>query len=70
MIVYNTTGSSAFTDDPNRHHILEPATSITPTSMIPYMLPNRDVTNFLVESYFINVWLTLYFPLYNIMFGI
>lgn len=55
MIVYNTTGPSAFTDDPNRHHILEPATSITPNSMVPYMLPDRDVTDFLVESYFVNV---------------
>ncbi|KAK6452172.1 hypothetical protein FP744_10008423 [Trichoderma asperellum] len=54
MIVYNTTGPSPFTDDPNRHHILEPAASITPSSMVPYMLPNRDVTNFLVESYFVN----------------
>ncbi|UKZ63446.1 uncharacterized protein TrAtP1_004676 [Trichoderma atroviride] len=54
MIVFNTTGPSAFTDDPNRHHILEPAASITPSAMVPYMLPNRDVTNFLVESYFVN----------------
>lgn len=55
MIVYNTTGPSAFTDDPNRHHILEPVASIAPSSMVPYMLPNRDVTDFLVESYFVNV---------------
>lgn len=63
MIVFNTTGPSAFTDDPNRHHILEPAASITPSSMVPYMLPGRDVTNFLVESYFVNVRLGFFlFP--------
>lgn len=61
MIVFNTTGPSAFTDDPNRHHILEPAASITPSSMVPYMLPSRDVTNFLVESYFVNVRLRSFF---------
>lgn len=61
MIVFNTTGSSAFTEDPSRHHILEPGTSITPSSMIPYMLPNRDVTNFLVEAYFVNVCLIFCF---------
>lgn len=55
MIVFNTTGPSAFTDDPNRHHILEPAASITPSSMVPYMLPGRDITIVLVESYFVNV---------------
>ncbi|KAL7950432.1 fungal-specific transcription factor domain-containing protein [Trichoderma barbatum] len=54
MIVFNTTGESAFTDDPNRHHILEPVTANPPNSMIPYMLPNRDVSNFLAQSYFVN----------------
>ncbi|KAL7900991.1 fungal-specific transcription factor domain-containing protein [Trichoderma sp. TUCIM 5745] len=54
MIVFNTTGPSAFTDDPSRHHILEPTASISPSSLVPYMLPSRDVTNFLAESYFVN----------------
>ncbi|KAL7809934.1 fungal-specific transcription factor domain-containing protein [Trichoderma gracile] len=54
MIVFNTTGSSAFTDDPSRHHILEPVTATAPNSLIPYMLPNKDVTNFLVQSFFVN----------------
>ncbi|KAH0527899.1 hypothetical protein TsFJ059_002822 [Trichoderma semiorbis] len=55
MIVFNTTGSSAFTDDPSRHHILEPATATSSGSMmIQYMLPNRDVSNFLAQSYFVN----------------
>lgn len=62
MIVFNTTGPSAFTDDPNRHHILEPAASVTPNALVPYMLPGRDVTNFLVESYFVNVSLGITCP--------
>lgn len=69
MIVFNTTGSSAFTDDPSRHHILEPATATSSGSMmIQYMLPNRDVSNFLAQSYFVNVCANntylLYFPLH------
>lgn len=58
MIVFNTTGSSAFTDDPSRHHILEPVTTTAPSSMIPYLLPNKDVLNFLVQTFFVNVRLT------------
>ncbi|KAL7820242.1 fungal-specific transcription factor domain-containing protein [Trichoderma aethiopicum] len=54
MIVFNTTGSSAFTDDPSRHHILEPVTTTAPSSMIPYLLPNKDVLNFLVQTFFVN----------------
>ncbi|KAL7939006.1 fungal-specific transcription factor domain-containing protein [Trichoderma chlorosporum] len=54
MIVFNTTGPSAFTEDSSRHDILEPVTVTSSSSMIPYMLPNRDVSNFLVQSYFVN----------------
>ncbi|KAH7328545.1 fungal-specific transcription factor domain-containing protein [Stachybotrys elegans] len=52
MIVAVSDGSSDFTNDPNRHMIMEAL--VPPTENVLYLLPDRDTAIILVESYFVN----------------
>ncbi|KAK5990037.1 Filamentous growth regulator 27-like protein [Cladobotryum mycophilum] len=54
MLVDHTTGSSPFTLDPLRHKMLDLPAPIPQTSMVPYILPDRETSNLIVQSFFTN----------------
>ncbi len=54
MIVENVSGPSRFTQDPNRHRIVENAVSLPPHIRHTHLLPDRQTSNVLVDSYFTN----------------
>ena len=55
MVVESLNGPSPFTQDPNRHRLMEATVSL-PTHIKPStILPDRQTANVLVESYFTNV---------------
>ncbi|PBP24323.1 hypothetical protein BUE80_DR004639, partial [Diplocarpon rosae] len=55
MIVENVSGPSRFTQDPNRHRIVENTASLPANTRHTHLLPDRETANVLVESYFTNV---------------
>ncbi|KAK6585424.1 hypothetical protein PZA11_002151 [Diplocarpon coronariae] len=55
MIVENVSGPSRFTQDPNRHRIVENTASLPPGTRHTHLLPDRETADVLVESYFTNV---------------
>ena len=62
IIVESTAGAevgSPFIDDPKRHRIMENIIDFPENTMVPCCLPDRETTDILVESYFINVCLFL-----------
>lgn len=54
MIVENVSGPSRFTQDPNRHRIVENTVFLPPHIRHTHLLPDRQTADVLVDSYFIN----------------
>lgn len=58
IIVESTAGpevGSPFIDDPKRHRIMENIIHFPENTMVPSCLPDRETTDVLVDSYFVNV---------------
>ena len=55
MLVEHVSGPSAFTVDPRRHRILENSLQLPPGIRYTHLLPDRQVADVLVASYFTNV---------------
>lgn len=58
IIVENTAGSdmgSPFIDDPKRHRIMENIIEFPQNIQIPTQLPDKDIADILIDSYFTNV---------------
>ncbi|OTB08588.1 hypothetical protein M426DRAFT_7328 [Hypoxylon sp. CI-4A] len=54
MIVGSVSGSSTFTEDPNRHNILENVIELPPRAKPSYLLPNKATADILIDSFFTN----------------
>jgi len=58
IIVENTAGTdmgSPFINDPKRHRILENIIDFPDNMKVPSILPDKQTTDILLESYFIHV---------------
>lgn len=55
MIVADVAGESHFTQDPSRHTFTEAVTPVLHLNRPIYVLPERRVTQLLVDSYFAHV---------------
>ncbi|KAK6950368.1 hypothetical protein Daesc_008694 [Daldinia eschscholtzii] len=54
IIVENVSGPSDFTDDPQRHNIVENRIELSQDTRLTGVLPDRNTADILVESFFIN----------------
>jgi len=54
MIVENVAGTSPFTNDPNRHKIVEGQLSLPAGGRPTHLLPDKTTAHVLVESFFVN----------------
>jgi hypothetical protein len=62
MIVENISSpevGSPFIDDPKRHRIMENMIDFPENARIPSILPSRETTDILVQSYFTNASILL-----------
>lgn len=55
MIVETTVGPSPFTMDPDRHRITEIPFSLSPSTELTHLLPEKQTALILVDSFFVNV---------------
>lgn len=56
MIVEGEDGCSEFTNDPNRHNLMETVCPSPDGTEPAHMLPDREIVEILVQSYFTHVW--------------
>ena len=55
MMVESTSGPSSFTMDPQRHRIMENKLSVPKDVRLIHLLPDANMAQVLVESFFVNV---------------